>query len=38
MRLADIILLEYINYDTDKFIKKWSAEGKPFEDMIRPDG
>ena len=38
MRLADIILLEYINYDTDKFMKKWSAEGKPYEDNIKPDG
>lgn len=38
MRLADIILLEYINYDTDKFMKKWSTEGKPFEDNINSDG
>ena len=37
MRIYEI-LLEYINYDKDKFMNKWSNEGKPFKDEIGSTG
>lgn len=29
-------LTEYINVNQDKFVKRWTLEGKPYEDIIMP--
>lgn len=33
-----INLLEYINYDKNKFLQRWASEGKPYQDVIGEDG
>ena len=37
MRATEFIT-EYINYNTEKFLSRWEAEGKPYEDKIGPQG
>ena len=33
-----MFITEYINYNTEKFLSRWSAENKPYEDEIGPQG